>query len=171
MQVICNTVLGILDQCLIPKASNGESKAFYLMMKADYNRHIVEFTSGDAKAKAASSTELAYAVAADTVAAEGMAVTHPIRLGLASSYSVFLYEMQSKPDEACKVASTAFEDANAEWDNGREDWCKDSTAIMQRLCDNLASWGADPLRGRLAVGKVELHGEQKAKKMRKGPPI
>ena len=161
VQMICNTALGIVDQCLIPK-STGESKAFYLMMKADYYRYIAEFTTGEAKAKAVSRAENAYVVAAAAAAAEDVAVTHPIRLTLALNHSILLHEMQSKPEEAYKVASTAFEDANAEWDYGRYVGCKDSTVIMQLLCDYLTSWGA----GRLALGNVESHVEQKAKKGR-----
>ena len=37
-------------------------------------------------------------------AGEGMAPTHPIRLGLALNYSVFYYEIQNKPDKACELA-------------------------------------------------------------------
>merc|ERR1712125_173391 len=44
---ICQTILGVLDGNLIPKASNGESKVFYQKMKADYYRYIAEFTDGD----------------------------------------------------------------------------------------------------------------------------
>ena len=136
---ICSTVLGLLDQTLIPEASDGESKVFYLKMKADYHRHIADFIAGEAKAKAARCAELAYAEAA--AVAEGvLAVTHPIRLGLALHHSVFLYEVQSKPEEACTMASMAFEAAIAEFDNVREDLCKDSTLIMQLLRDNLALW-------------------------------
>jgi len=39
--------------------------------------------------------------------AQGMPSTHPIRLGLALNYSVFHYEIQNKPDEACKLAKKA----------------------------------------------------------------
>ena len=98
VQMICNTALGIVDQCLIPK-STGESKAFYLMMKADYYRYIAEFTTGEAKVKAASRAEKAYVVAAAAAAAEDVAVTHPIRLTLALNHSILLHEMQSKPEE------------------------------------------------------------------------
>merc|ERR1712072_469673 len=48
-----------------------------------------------------------------------------IRLGLALNYSVFQYEVLSNPDEACKMARTAFEDAIAELDNVAEDSYKD----------------------------------------------
>mmetsp|Transcript_79773 Transcript_79773/g.203150 ORF Transcript_79773/g.203150 Transcript_79773/m.203150 type:complete len:117 (-) Transcript_79773:320-670(-) len=111
-------------------------------MKADYYRYIAEFSTEAKKAAAANSAEEAYADAAN-VAEKDLAVTHPIRLGLALNYSVFLYEVQGKPDEACKMARTAFEDAIAELDNVAEDSYKDSTLIMQLLRDNLTLWTSD----------------------------
>merc|ERR1712178_71261 len=142
LQKICDTILGLLDGSLIGKATTGESKVFYQKMKADYYRYIAEFTSGDAKAKAAESARLAYQDA-QAVAEKALAVTHPIRLGLALNYSVFQYEVLQNPDEACKMARTAFEDAIAELDNVAEDSYKDSTLIMQLLRDNLTLWTSD----------------------------
>mmetsp|Transcript_77298 Transcript_77298/g.216987 ORF Transcript_77298/g.216987 Transcript_77298/m.216987 type:complete len:240 (+) Transcript_77298:89-808(+) len=142
LQKICDTILGLLDGNLISKASSGESKVFYQKMKADYYRYIAEFTKDENKTSAADSAETAYADAAK-VAEKDLAVTHPIRLGLALNYSVFLYEVQGKPDEACKMARTAFEDAIAELDNVAEDSYKDSTLIMQLLRDNLTLWTSD----------------------------
>merc|ERR1712084_38979 len=52
LQKICDTILGLLDTNLIPKAGAGESKVFFQKMKADYYRYIAEFTSGDAKKNA-----------------------------------------------------------------------------------------------------------------------
>merc|ERR1711879_55459 len=139
---ICNTILNLLDDKLIAKASNGESKVFYQKMKADYYRYIAEYKDGDNKSKAAESARLAYEEA-QKVAEKDLAVTHPIRLGLALNYSVFQYEVLSNPDEACKMARTAFEDAIAELDNVAEDSYKDSTLIMQLLRDNLTLWTSD----------------------------
>ena len=76
-------------------------------------------------------------------AASELAVTHPIRLGLALNFSVFHYEGLSNPEEACKMARTAFEDAIAELDNVSEESYKDSTLIMQLLRDNLTLWTSD----------------------------
>merc|ERR1711870_83102 len=132
LQKICDTILGLLDANLIPKAGNGESKVFYQKMKADYYRYIAEFTEGDKKTKAAESARAAYSDA-QAVAEKGLPVTHPIRLGLALNFSVFQYEVLQNPDEACKMARTAFEDAIAELDNVAEDSYKDSTLIMQLL--------------------------------------
>jgi len=146
LQKICDTILGLLDQNLIPKASTGESKVFYQKMKADYYRYIAEFSDGDAKSKAAENARLAYEDASK-VAEKDLVVTHPIRLGLALNYSVFQYEVLQNPDEACKMARTAFEDAIAELDNVAEDSYKDSTLIMQLLRDNLTLWTSDQEAG------------------------
>merc|ERR1712050_19109 len=142
LQKICDTILGLLDANLIPKAGNGESKVFYQKMKADYYRYIAEFTDGDKKSKTAESARQAYQDA-QNVAEKDLAVTHPIRLGLALNFSVFQYEVLQNPDEACKMARTAFEDAIAELDNVAEDSYKDSTLIMQLLRDNLTLWTSD----------------------------
>jgi len=146
LQKICDTIIGLLDQSLIEKSSNGESKVFYLKMKADYHRYIAEFSVDDNKAKASESARVAYQ-AAQTVAEKDLVVTHPIRLGLALNYSVFQYEVLANPDEACKMARTAFEDAIAELDNVAEDSYKDSTLIMQLLRDNLTLWTSDQEEG------------------------
>merc|ERR1712004_542522 len=142
LQKICDTILSLLDGNLISKASTGESKVFYQKMKADYYRYIAEFSDGDSKKQAASNAEEAYKDAAK-VAEKDLAVTHPIRLGLALNFSVFQYEVLQQPDEACKMARTAFEDAIAELDNVSEDSYKDSTLIMQLLRDNLTLWTSD----------------------------
>merc|ERR1719352_1105351 len=142
LQKICDTILGLLDSSLIKQSSSGESQVFYQKMKADYYRYIAEFSDGDAKSKAAENARLAYEEA-QKVAEKGLAVTHPIRLGLALNYSVFQYEVMNKPDEACKMARSAFEEAIAELDNVAEDSYKDSTLIMQLLRDNLTLWTSD----------------------------
>jgi 14-3-3 protein epsilon len=139
---ICNTILGLLDGNLIDKASTGESKVFYQKMKADYYRYKAEYADGDKKSQASESAKKAYEEA-QKVAEKDLAVTHPIRLGLALNFSVFQYEVLSNPDEACKMARTAFEDAIAELDNVAEDSYKDSTLIMQLLRDNLTLWTSD----------------------------
>ncbi|CAE7242548.1 TFT2 [Symbiodinium natans] len=139
LQTICDKILKLLDGNL---AQSGESKVFYQKMKADYYRYIAEFRDGDAKSSASEKARQAYQEAED-VAKKDLAVTHPIRLGLALNYSVFMYEVLSDPDKACKMARSAFEDAIAELDNVAEDSYKDSTLIMQLLRDNLTLWTSD----------------------------
>merc|ERR1711978_268374 len=142
LQKICDTILELLDTKLIPKTPAGESKVFYVKMKADYYRYIAEFTTGDKKDKASKDAKEAYAEAT-AVAEKDLVVTHPIRLGLALNYSVFMYEVLNQPEDTCKMARAAFEDSIAELDNVAEDSYKDSTLIMQLLRDNLTLWTAE----------------------------
>jgi len=142
LQKICDTILNLLGNKLIPNTTSGESKVFYVKMKADYYRYVAEFTDGEKKKEAADNAKVAYAEAT-AVGEKDLVVTHPIRLGLALNYSVFMYEVLSSPDEACKMARTAFEDAIAELDNVAEDSYKDSTLIMQLLRDNLTLWTSE----------------------------
>lgn len=60
---ICDGILKLLDSRLVPSASTGDSKVFYLKMKGDYHRYLAEFkTAGDRK-EAAESTLTAYKAA------------------------------------------------------------------------------------------------------------
>jgi 14-3-3 protein beta/theta/zeta len=139
---ICNDVLSLLDKFLIAKASNAESKVFYLKMKGDYYRYLAEVAIGEAKTAVVDDSQKAYQDAFD-ISKSAMQPTHPIRLGLALNFSVFYYEIMSSPDKACQLAKQAFDDAIAELDTLNEDSYKDSTLIMQLLRDNLTLWTSD----------------------------
>jgi 14-3-3 protein epsilon len=60
---ICQSILQLLDNHLIPTASTGESKVFYLKMKGDYHRYLAEFKTGIDRKEAAEHTLLAYKAA------------------------------------------------------------------------------------------------------------
>jgi len=139
---ICDEILQLIDGSLIPTSTSGECKVFYYKMKGDYYRYIAEFTEGEGKTGAANNAHDAYKEAM-AVATTDLVVTHPIRLGLALNFSVFHYEVLGNPEEACKMARQAFEDAIAELDSVSEDSYKDSTLIMQLLRDNLTLWTSD----------------------------
>ncbi|XP_028848490.1 14-3-3 protein beta/alpha-A-like [Denticeps clupeoides] len=142
LQEICNDVLGLLDKFLIAKASQAESKVFYLKMKGDYYRYLSEVASGENKTATVKNSEEAYKQAFD-ISKKEMQPTHPIRLGLALNFSVFYYEILNSPEEACTLAKTAFDEAIAELDTLNEDSYKDSTLIMQLLRDNLTLWTSE----------------------------
>jgi len=117
---ICYDVLGLLDKYLIFKASNAESKVFYLKMKGDYYRYLAEVDTGDARNTVVEESQKAYQEAFD-ISKTKMQPTHPIRLGLALNFSVFYYEILNSPDKACQLAKQAFDDAIAELDTLNED--------------------------------------------------
>ena len=136
---ICNDIIELLDQTLIPGAKNAEGQVFYYKMKGDYYRYISEVSTADAYEKAREAAFDAYNVASSKANAE-LKSTHPIRLGLALNFSVFYYEVKKDPSKACTLAKEAFDQAIAEIDQIDEDQYKDSTTIMQLIRDNLTLW-------------------------------
>ncbi|KAI9923648.1 hypothetical protein ASPWEDRAFT_170246 [Aspergillus wentii DTO 134E9] len=139
LEKVCQDVLDVLDESLIPKAETGESKVFYYKMKGDYHRYLAEFASGNKRKVAATAAHDAYKNATEVAQTE-LTPTHPIRLGLALNFSVFYYEILNSPDRACHLAKQAFDDAIAELDSLSEESYRDSTLIMQLLRDNLTLW-------------------------------
>ncbi|KAK4546221.1 hypothetical protein LTR36_002358 [Oleoguttula mirabilis] len=158
LEGVCQDVLDVLDESLIPKAETGESKVFYHKMKGDYHRYLAEFASGEKRKTAATAAHEAYKNATDVAQTE-LTPTHPIRLGLALNFSVFYYEILNSPDRACHLAKQAFDDAIAELDSLSEESYRDSTLIMQLLRDNLTLWtssdGGEPESGTGGETKAE----------------
>ncbi|KAJ1448698.1 14-3-3-like protein [Pelagophyceae sp. CCMP2097] len=142
LELICDEILDIIKQTLIPNSTTDEAKVFYYKMQADYHRYLAEFQTGEKRKSSSAEASDAYQQASN-VANKDLPPTHPIRLGLALNYSVFFYEILNSPDRACHVAKQAFDDAIAELDTLSEESYKDSTLIMQLLRDNLTLWTSD----------------------------
>lgn len=145
LEARCNEVLVLIDDSLLKTVdeteNNDEGKVFYLKMKGDYYRYLVEVKQGKGRDDLSEASKAAYQEA--TVAAEQLPNTHPIKLGLALNYSVFHYEIMNDGTAACTLARKAFDDAIAELDSLKEDSYKDSTLIMQLLRDNLTLWTSE----------------------------
>lgn len=156
---ICEDILAILGNSLIPAAQAGESKVFYYKMKGDYHRYLAEFAPVGEKRTAIANESLKAYESASEIASTDLLSTHPIRLGLALNFSVFYYEILNSPEKACKLAKQAFDEAIAELDNLSEESYKDSTLIMQLLRDNLTLWTSDMSELETTGGEGEAAGE------------
>merc|ERR1712100_547215 len=139
---ICDEILQVIDNSLVPNSTSDEGKVFYYKMKGDYYRYLAEFQSDPRRKKTSDGALESYKQASGIANAE-LPPTHPIRLGLALNFSVFYYEIMNSPDRACHLAKQAFDDAIAELDTLSEESYKDSTLIMQLLRDNLTLWTSD----------------------------
>ncbi len=151
----CNKILDVLETNLIIDEQKLESnptmevnyanQVFYHKMKGDYHCYKAEYKQGDAKAEASQAAKDAYETGMK-VAEFGLDVTHPIRLGLALNFSVFYYEVLDKPEDACKIARSAYEDAIVEFDtasDSEESYFEDYELIIGLLRDNLILWTSD----------------------------
>lgn len=148
LAAICQEVLQLLEKSLVPAAKSSgsvESQVFYLKMAGDYFRYFAEFQPDEGHPDSAlKNYQEAYKLATEGDGGNPeLSPTHPIRLGLALNFSVCYYEILKQPDEACKLAKKAFDEAVSKLDFLDEGAYKDSTLIMQLLRDNLALWTAD----------------------------
>ncbi|KAK6938152.1 14-3-3 domain [Dillenia turbinata] len=119
---ICDDILAIVDEHLLPSSSSGESTVFYHKMKGDYYRYLGEFKKGDDRTQAADQSLKAYECRLPPL--------------LPAQICPLLIQ-------ACYLAKSAFDEAIAELDSLNEESYKDSTLIMQLLRDNLTLWTSD----------------------------
>ena len=99
MQEICKVVLNLLDTHLIPKATSGESKVFYLKMKGDYFRYLAEVAVGDKRKEIMESSQEAYKAAFDVAQKEMPVSTDQVRLILRNGPFVLSFYYSTKDYE------------------------------------------------------------------------
>uniref|UniRef100_A0A1Y9IRZ4 14-3-3 protein zeta n=1 Tax=Anopheles merus TaxID=30066 RepID=A0A1Y9IRZ4_ANOME len=133
LREICYEVLGLLDKFLIPKASNPESKVFYLKMKGDYYRYLAEVATGETRHTVVDDSQAAYQDAFE-ISKGKMQPTHPIRLGLALNFSVFYYEILNSPDKACQLAKQL-------WLRIRRNRIRKRSILQSRKCNPRTRFG------------------------------
>jgi len=140
---ICEDVIKLLDEYLIPKAAYGEEKVFRGKMKADYYRYLVESAADDEKREYAEKAFEAYKTAY-RYALDSLPAAHTTRLGLALNFAVFFHDVQKSPEKACHLAKNAFDEAveTLEVLNSNE-VLRDSFMILHLLKDDLVLWAEE----------------------------
>jgi 14-3-3 protein epsilon len=140
LENLCQKIINNIDTYLLPKSNDTEAKVFYHKMKADYYRYIAENVEGEAKKTHADNSLKSYTEASE--AAKGLAITNPIRLGLALNFSVFYYEVFNNQETACSIAKETLDEAKKSLANVDEDddEHRDAFSIINLLNENLSMW-------------------------------
>mmetsp|Transcript_1736 Transcript_1736/g.5466 ORF Transcript_1736/g.5466 Transcript_1736/m.5466 type:complete len:237 (-) Transcript_1736:109-819(-) len=138
LQKIADDAIELLKSDLVPKAETGEPKVFYLKMQGDYCRYVAELATGEARTRVAEEARAAYTAATEE-ATKHLLPTHPVRLGLALNYSVFLHVLGNRP-EAIETALSAFQSAASDIESMPEGAYRDASTTLQLLQDNLSQW-------------------------------
>ena len=140
---LCMQLINMVDNKLLPVANNAATKVFYEKLKADYYRYSVEFkTEESERSKGSTQARASYERAMEVAKAE-LAKANPQFLGLALNYSVFLYEIDGKKNEAITLADETFKNAVGLLDELPEDDYSEATMVLQLLKDNVQLWNEE----------------------------
>lgn len=88
----CDEIINIIKNDVLSKASDDESRAFFLKMIGDYCRYIAESAKDERLAQTKSQALESYSEASQ-LAEKSLNACNSIRLGLALNFSVFHYEV------------------------------------------------------------------------------
>lgn len=136
---ICDKALKLLKNILVPAASDGEAKTFYLKMTGDYYRYMAEVAEGEVKKRAAEDAKVAYEQGM-AEASRSLSTIHPVRMGLALNFSVFQHEVLGETQAAKATAQMALQQAADSLAEASEDCGHDVDLTIQLLQDNLSLW-------------------------------
>ena len=132
----CQKVVDMINQKVLSKSCDGESKAFFVKMVGDYYRYIAENAKGSQLEQVKQNALKAYNEANQI----SLPPCNPIKLGLALNFSVFHYEVMKNHKAACELADRALQEALDKIDELEEDDFRDAKSIIELLKENLTLW-------------------------------
>lgn len=135
----CNDLISLCDEKLLPAATTPESKVYYLKLKADYFRYIAEAQNGEDRNKTAEDATKYYTAALEISRKELPQYT-PTALGLILNFTVFLYEIAEKREDAIKIAKETHEKTQPHISDNDEKNIDEAMNILSLLATNINQW-------------------------------
>ena len=105
----CEETISLVDEFLLKRSVDDESKVFYLKMKADYYRYMTEYAEEEAKRKIVVKSQKAYDEAFEL--SKKIPIFSYTRLGLILNFAVFYHETLNEHKKAIEFSGEAIKDA------------------------------------------------------------
>jgi 14-3-3 protein epsilon len=137
----CHDLIDLVDSTLLPAAQgSSDARVYYEKLKGDYWRYISENKTGEEKESAANSARDAYDRALE-IARDAIPLYGPAYLGLVLNYTVCLYEILGKKEEAIALSDSTCASASCTLDsNADEAQRAEAEKIIGLLRDNVNLW-------------------------------
>ena len=132
----CNELISLIDNSLLPVATDPESRLFYQKLRGDYLRYIYEARNDPAVAERAKES---YNAALEIARSE-LEPCRPACLGVILNYTVFLFEVMGQAAEAIELSKKTYNEYCDVVDQNSDDSYSEATLILQNLRDNVALW-------------------------------
>jgi 14-3-3 protein epsilon len=138
LEAWCGDLVHLIENhLLLVKKHSVQDQALLYKTVGDCCRYLAE--CNPSQKKFARMSEEHY-MQAEQIAAKGLPVTDPVRLGIALNYSVFQYEILHDVPRAIDTADSAFDASMSSVDGLDRRSFPDSALVMQFLRDNLTEW-------------------------------
>ncbi|KAH0789525.1 14-3-3 protein [Histomonas meleagridis] len=139
LEQYCQELISIVDNKLLPSAKDVEAKVFYYKLKADYYRYISEAKEGEEKEESSQKAQENYEKAFQLAQAE-LPKYSPSFLGVVLNYSVFLYDVAQKRQEAIDLATKTEQETSILIEQNSEAQINEAVSILQFLRENISLW-------------------------------
>ena len=141
---VCNDVIALINNQLLPAADGSEAKVFFHKMAADYHRYHAEVLApGSSECKAECGAARKAYESAQKAASEIANKAEPIVLGLMLNYSVFLFEIEKEQTAGYELAKATFESGiPALNDIGEEETYAEAAQMLELMQDNIENWAS-----------------------------
>ena len=163
LEIKCLEILNLLNNYLLlqyndnnyisDNIDNCESYIIYLKMCGDYYRYLCEIDIDDIDDidNNEEKENNKYSINAEKFYSDSLMIaklklseTNPIRLGISLNFSVCLYEILNKQNEACVLAKEAFNDAIQKLDTlSTNKEYKETCSLLSVIRDNLNVWSEE----------------------------
>ena len=135
----CDEVINLIRNTLLPSVTEPEVRVFYIKLTADYLRYKWEATSDAGRPDVAAKCKAAYQEAA-ALADTSLPTYHPLRLGLALNFAVFIYEILGDTAEAHELASRAYSEAGNGISQLSNESREEANHTLELLKENINLW-------------------------------
>ena len=135
----CDEVINLIRNTLLPSVTEPEVRVFYIKLTADYLRYKWEATSDAGRPDVAAKCKAAYQEAA-ALADTSLPTYHPLRLGLALNFAVFIYEILGDTAEAHELASRAYSEAGNGISQLSAESREEANHTLELLKENINLW-------------------------------
>lgn len=136
---LCNEVQQMIDDYLLPKASDQESNAFYFIIKADFFRYMHEFANAVEQIEYEKKANEFYQKASEI----SLQKDSPLSLTISLNYSVFLYEVLKQKKKAIEIAQQALDESGILVNDGNDENYSESITMQGLIRENISAWTRD----------------------------
>ncbi|OMJ80790.1 hypothetical protein SteCoe_18898 [Stentor coeruleus] len=133
---LCKDLLIILEENLLPRATNSESRGFYLNLRGIYYSKMFDSTTYSKNAIEKINVERVFNEDWDKIKND-LSPAHPLRLGYAVKIMEFYFEIMLNTKKSCEIAKNAADEAICDIENLSQENRRDSEIIIKLLKENI----------------------------------